>query len=187
MFGQRASVQTVLRFSSETIDSPVEIVVMDEVSIDPLVEVRLEPPLEPGVHAIDLGALGARLEANQLYHWSVSIVRDETRTVLRLDQRLAPYKVAVLPLSKKETLVPVAREVFDLVAPRHQADYDETQAIGRRYRRQDEIGTPYCVTVDFDTLEDRAVTVRDRDTMTQDRVPMENLVAALEDRFTGLL
>jgi glycyl-tRNA synthetase len=103
-------------------------------------------------------------------------VRGEQRTVLRFHPRLAPNKVAVLPLSKKDELTAVAREVFDAVAPHWQTDYDETQAIGRRYRRQDEIGTPLCVTVDFDTLEDRAVTVRDRDSMEQVRVPVDGLV-----------
>jgi glycyl-tRNA synthetase len=109
----------------------------------------------------------------------------QRRTVLELDPRLAPYKVAVLPLSKKETLTPVAREVFDLVKTRWMCEYDETQSIGRRYRRQDEIGTPYCVTVDFDTLDDRAVTVRDRDTMHQDRVAIDQLERYLLDRLPG--
>ena len=110
-------------------------------------------------------------------------VNGETRTVLRLHPRLAPYKVAVLPLSKKDTLTPVAREVFDLLAPHVMTDYDETQAIGRRYRRQDEVGTPLCVTVDFDTLEDRAVTVRDRDTMAQVRVPIDALLDEVRARL----
>jgi glycyl-tRNA synthetase len=107
----------------------------------------------------------------------------QSRTVLRLDPRLAPYKVAVLPLSKKDTLTPTAKEVFDLVKVEWMAEYDETQSIGRRYRRQDEIGTPFCVTVDFDTLDDRAVTVRDRDTMTQDRVAIDRLVDYLRERL----
>jgi glycyl-tRNA synthetase len=110
-------------------------------------------------------------------------VRGEMRTVLRLHHRLAPYKVAVLPLSKKDTLLPAAREVLSLVQPRWMCDYDETQAIGRRYRRQDELGTPYCVTIDFDTLDDRAVTVRERDSMEQDRVPIAELVAYLDERL----
>ena len=112
------------------------------------------------------------------------IVNDETRTVLRLHQRLAPFKVAVLPLSKKDTLTPTAREVFDLVKGRWMADYDETQNIGKRYRRQDELGTPYCVTVDFETLEDRAVTVRERDSMAQDRVAIDQLDGYLAERLT---
>ena len=78
--------------------------------------------------------------------------------MLRLHPRLAPYKVAVLPLSKKDTLTPLAKEVYATLAERYMCDYDETQAIGRRYRRQDEIGTPLCVTVDFDSLDDHAVT-----------------------------
>jgi glycyl-tRNA synthetase len=107
----------------------------------------------------------------------------EARTVLRLHHRLAPYKVAVLPLSKKETLTPVAREVLGLVQPHWMTDYDETQSIGRRYRRQDEIGTPFCVTVDFETLEDRAVTIRERDTLEQVRVPIDSLVDELRSRL----
>jgi glycyl-tRNA synthetase len=103
-------------------------------------------------------------------------VRGEKRTVLRFHPRLAPNKVAVLPLSKKDELTPVAREVFDAVAAHWQADYDETQSIGKRYARQDEIGTPLCITIDFDTLDDRAVTVRDRDSTEQVRVPIDGLV-----------
>ena len=110
-------------------------------------------------------------------------VNNAERAVLRLDHRLAPYQVAVLPLSRKDTLVPVAQRVFDLLKGSWSCDYDETQAIGRRYRRQDEIGTPLCVTVDFDTLEDDAVTVRDRDTMAQDRVAIDRLRDYLADRL----
>jgi glycyl-tRNA synthetase len=103
--------------------------------------------------------------------------KGETRTVLRFHPRIAPYKVAILPLSKNERLVPVSREVLGVLQPHFMCDYDETQAIGRRYRRQDEIGTPYCVTIDFDTLDDRAVTIRDRDTMGQERVPLDDLLS----------
>jgi glycyl-tRNA synthetase len=109
----------------------------------------------------------------------------ETRTVLRLDPRLAPFKVAVLPLSKKETLTPLAQRIAAELRGEWNVDYDETQAIGRRYRRQDEIGTPFCVTVDFDSLEDDAVTVRDRDTMQQERVPVAGLRAYLAERLVG--
>jgi len=91
--------------------------------------------------------------------------------------------VAVLPLSKKDTLTPVAKEVFRLLAPHFSCDYDETQAIGRRYRRQDEVGTPYCITVDFETLDDQAVTIRERDTMAQERVPIAALVDHLRDKL----
>jgi glycyl-tRNA synthetase len=91
--------------------------------------------------------------------------------------------VAVLPLSKKDTLTPLAKQVHRLVAERYMTDYDETQAIGRRYRRQDEIGTPLCVTVDFDSLDDGAVTVRDRDSTEQVRVPIDAVVAELSGRL----
>lgn len=111
------------------------------------------------------------------------MVNDEMRVVLRLHPRLAPYKIAVLPLSKKDTLTPVAEEVLHLLQPHYMCDYDETQAIGKRYRRQDEVGTPLCVTVDFDTLEDRAVTIRDRDTMEQVRVPIEGLLETVRGRL----
>jgi glycyl-tRNA synthetase len=107
----------------------------------------------------------------------------QTRTVMRFDPRLAPIKVAVLPLSKKEELQGVSHRVYDLVKERWMTQYDETQSIGRRYRRQDEIGTPYCVTVDFDTLDDDAVTIRDRDTMEQDRIAIDRLVDYLDERL----
>jgi len=109
--------------------------------------------------------------------------KTETRTVLKLDPRLAPIKAAVLPLSKNETLVPVSDEIATMLRPHWMIDVDLSGSIGRRYRRQDEVGTPLCITVDFDTLEDRAVTVRDRDTMTQERVPIDALVAYLHDRL----
>jgi glycyl-tRNA synthetase len=110
-------------------------------------------------------------------------VDGETRVVLRLDPRLSPYQVAVLPLSRKlnEQAMPVA----DMLRPHFMVEYDETQSIGRRYRRQDEIGTPYCVTFDFDSLEDGAVTVRDRDSMAQERVSVDRLVGYLRDRLEG--
>ena len=107
---------------------------------------------------------------------------DATRTVLHLHRKLAPVTVAVLPLSRNEKLAPTARKIYDQLRPHLNTQWDDAQSIGRRYRRQDEIGTPYCVTVDFDTLEDHQVTVRDRDTMHQDRVPIENLVSILQDK-----
>ncbi|MCY4369989.1 MAG: glycine--tRNA ligase [bacterium] len=115
------------------------------------------------------------------YHEEV--VRGMTRTVLRLDTRLAPIKVAVLPLSKKPRLLEVTERVASLLRPVWDIEVDVTQAIGRRYRRQDEVGTPYCVTVDFDTLDDGAVTVRDRDTMVQDRIGVDSLQGYLADRL----
>ncbi len=110
-------------------------------------------------------------------------VKGETRVVLKLHPKLAPIKVAVLPLSKKDDLVEVTQQVAKQLRSHWAIEVDVTQSIGRRYRRQDEIGTPYCVTVDFDTLEDQAVTVRDRDTMEQDRLPIEGLVAYLVEKF----
>jgi glycyl-tRNA synthetase len=110
-------------------------------------------------------------------------VRGEQRTLLRLHPALAPVKVAVLPLSRNEKLVPTARRVWEVLRPQFATQYDDAQSIGRRYRRQDEIGTPLCVTVDFDTVEDDAVTVRERDSMEQTRVPIANLVQACRDRL----
>jgi len=113
-------------------------------------------------------------------------VGGEARTLLRLDPRLAPYQVGVLPLSKKETLEPLARKVLGLLQPHFMCDYDTTQSIGKRYRRQDEVGTPWCVTIDFDSLEDGAVTVRDRDTTDQVRVPIDGLLAELRSRMDAV-
>jgi glycyl-tRNA synthetase len=110
-------------------------------------------------------------------------VRGETRVVLRLHHRIAPYKVALLPLSKKEELVGPARDLLHQLQPLWMVEYDDTQSIGRRYRRQDELGTPYCVTFDFDSLEDHAVTVRDRDSMQQDRIAIDDLIPYLAERL----
>ena len=135
-------------------------------------------------HVIEPAAGATRtMMAFLLAAYDTDVVNDEPRTVLRLHHRLAPYKVAVLPLSKKESLTPTARRVLGLLQPHFMCDYDETQAIGRRYRRQDEIGTPFCVTVDFDTLDDDAVTIRDRDSLEQVRVPIGALVAELQGRL----
>ncbi|MGI8777084.1 MAG: glycine--tRNA ligase, partial [Acidimicrobiales bacterium] len=135
-------------------------------------------------HVIEPAAgVGRSMMAFLLAAYDTDDAGGEVRTVLRLHHRLAPIKVAVLPLSKKETLTPTAREVLHLLQPRFSTDYDETRAIGRRYRRQDEAGTPYCVTIDFDTLDDRAVTVRDRDTLAQDRVSIDRLPDYLQERL----
>ncbi|HEY3736558.1 MAG TPA: glycine--tRNA ligase [Jatrophihabitans sp.] len=109
----------------------------------------------------------------------------ETRTVLRLDKRLSPVKAAVLPLSRNADLSPVARDLAAQLRQSWNVDFDDAQAIGRRYRRQDEIGTPFCVTVDFETLEDRAVTVRERDSMTQERVSLDQVESYLAARLPG--
>jgi glycyl-tRNA synthetase len=103
--------------------------------------------------------------------------KPDTRVLLRLDPKIAPYKAAILPLAKKPELTSVARDLFDAVRAETGVliDYDETANIGKRYRRQDEIGTPFCVTVDFDSLEDKAVTIRDRDTTSQERIAIADV------------
>ncbi|MFZ5364078.1 MAG: glycine--tRNA ligase [Patescibacteria group bacterium] len=106
----------------------------------------------------------------------------ETRVILKFPKWLAPIKVAILPLSKKEELAKIARPLYEDLVKHFVCEYDETQSIGKRYRRQDEIGTPYCVTVDFETLEDKAVTVRDRDTMKQERIKIEELTNYLKNK-----
>ncbi len=110
-------------------------------------------------------------------------VNGESRVVLKLDPRLAPIKVAVLPLSKKPDLVETTHRIANAIRGRWPIEIDVTQSIGRRYRRQDEIGTPFCVTVDFDSLEDGQVTVRDRDTMAQDRIAIDNIETYLAERL----
>ena len=107
----------------------------------------------------------------------------ETRVVMKFPKHLAPVQVAVLPLSKKEELSGVAKDLANNLRKDFSVEYDETQSIGKRYRRQDEIGTPYCVTVDFESLEDKKVTVRDRDTMEQERVPIIELEEYLRKKF----
>jgi glycyl-tRNA synthetase len=109
----------------------------------------------------------------------------DKRTVLRLDPRLSPVKVAVLPLSRNADLTPKAKAVASELREHWNVDFDDAGAIGRRYRRQDEIGTPYCLTVDFDTLEDDAVTIRERDSMAQDRVALSQVRSYFAERLLG--
>lgn len=136
-------------------------------------------------HVIEPAAgVGRSMMAFLLAAYSEDEVKDQTRVVLKLHHSLAPYKAAVLPLSKHADLVPVARGVAKELRRVISTDYDETQSIGRRYRRQDEAGTPFCITVDFDSLEDHAVTVRDRDTLTQERVSTDRLTTYLLERLT---
>lgn len=111
-------------------------------------------------------------------------VNGEIRVVLKFPRAIAPIQVAVLPLSKNAELMPTAKKVFDSIKSSFVCEYDETQSIGKRYRRQDEIGTPYCVTVDFETINDNAVTVRDRDTMKQERIKIEELEKYLKDKLS---
>ena len=110
-------------------------------------------------------------------------VRGDERTVLKLHPRIAPTKAAVFPLSKKEPVSTIARELYDDLKGDYRIFYDDSGSIGRRYRRQDEAGTPFCVTVDFDTIEDKKVTIRDRDTLEQERVPL----GAVRDRLKALI
>ena len=145
--------------------------------IDPITNERYIPyVVEPslGVERMALAFLSNAYEEEELEG-------GDTRVVLRLHPALAPFKVAVLPLQKNK-LGDKAREVHRELSRHFMADYDESGSIGKRYRRQDEAGTPYCVTVDFDTLEQGTVTVRDRDSMTQDRVPLTDLKAYLEEK-----
>jgi glycyl-tRNA synthetase len=109
----------------------------------------------------------------------------DTRTVLRLDPRLAPVKAAVLPLSRNADLSPKARDLAAVLRKNWNVDFDDAGAIGRRYRRQDEVGTPFCLTVDFDTLDDQAVTIRERDSMSQERVGLDAVEAYLAARLPG--
>jgi glycyl-tRNA synthetase len=109
--------------------------------------------------------------------------KKEKEVVLRFHKDLAPIKIAILPLSKKQDLQKLSQGLQENLSSSYMTMYDETGSIGKRYRRQDEIGTPYCVTVDFDSLEDRAVTVRDRDTMEQERIKIEELGSYFEERF----
>jgi len=112
-------------------------------------------------------------------------IEGEKRTVLHLHHSLAPVKVAVLPLSRNEKLTPLAKEAFNKLCANFVTDYDDSQSIGRRYRRQDEIGTPFCVTIDFESLEDKQVTIRDRDSLAQIRVPIDETDKILAAKLGG--
>jgi glycyl-tRNA synthetase len=114
------------------------------------------------------------------------IVNNEPRTLLRLHPNVAPVQVAVVPLSKKEELIRVAKDIVQSLRGQFRVEYDQTGGhIGRRYRRQDEIGTPFCITVDFDTLNDQAVTIRRRDSTEQDRRPIETLASSIAELAKG--
>jgi glycyl-tRNA synthetase len=138
--------------------------------------------IEPAA-GVDRAMLAFLIDAYRVEEAPTAKGDKEKRTVLALHHDLAPYKVAILPLSRNDALVPEARRVFDVVKPHWMCDYDDAGSIGRRYRRQDEVGTVYCITVDFESLEDHQVTVRDRDTMKQDRLPIDGLVAYLRERL----
>jgi glycyl-tRNA synthetase len=137
-------------------------------------------------HVIEPAAgVGRTILALLCEAYDIDELGGEPRTVLRLHPAIAPVKVAVLPLLRKAGHPEVAREVYESLRRRMSAEYDDGGAIGRRYRRQDEIGTPYAVTIDHQTIEDRTVTLRDRDTLTQERVPIAELADELERRVTN--
>jgi glycyl-tRNA synthetase len=140
--------------------------------------------IEPAV-GVDRSMLAFLLEAYTEDEAPDAQGKLEKRTVLRLDPRLAPVKVAVLPLSRNADLSPKARDIAAKLRQSWNCEFDDASAIGRRYRRQDEIGTPFCVTVDFESLEDQAVTVRERDSMEQERIGIDGLVPYLSERLAG--
>jgi glycyl-tRNA synthetase len=111
--------------------------------------------------------------------------KEKIRVLLRLHPSLAPIKVAVLPLSRRENLVKLAKEIYADLRQCWMVGYDDAQSIGRRYRRQDEIGTPFCITIDFQSLEDKQVTIRERDSMNQIRVPINQLATVLQAKLSG--
>lgn len=150
----------------------------NQIYTDPETQEKFMPHVIEPTWGVDRSILATMLEA-----YSEEEIEEETRVVLKFPHWMAPYKVAVLPLSKKTELSKVAEKVCQDLRQHFVCDYDETQSIGKRYRRQDEIGTPYCVTVDFDTLNDQAVTVRDRDSMKQDRVEIKKIKDYLNDKL----
>jgi len=135
--------------------------------------------IEPSA-GVDRSVLAFLIDA-----YDEELAEGETRVVLHFHPELAPIKVAILPLSRNEKLVPLAREVYTELRRHFMTQYDDAQSIGRRYRRQDEIGTPLCVTIDFQSLEDNQVTIRERDSMAQIRLPVEELVKILHSKLSG--
>ncbi len=145
--------------------------------LDPDTNERYIPYIIESTYGLDRTVLAVLCQAYE----EEEIAEGDTRTVLHLHPYIAPYKVAVLPLSKK--LSDKADEVYSMLSKSFMCDYDEAGSIGKRYRREDEIGTPYCVTIDFDTLEDNTVTIRDRDSMEQVRVKIDELKSWLDDKI----
>jgi glycyl-tRNA synthetase len=135
--------------------------------------------IEPSA-GVDRTALAILCDA-----YDEDVADGEPRVLLHLHPSIAPIKVAVLPLSRKETLAPFSKEVYDELRQCWMTSFDEAQSIGRRYRRQDEIGTPFCVTIDFESLEDKQVTIRERDSLRQIRVPIETLKNTLQAKLDG--
>jgi len=150
---------------------------------DPETNKQFLPHVIEPTWGVERSVLAALIEAYN-EEQAPTAVKGETavRVVMKFPHWLAPYKAAVLPLLPKPSLAKLARSVHKNLLPHFSCEYDETQSIGRRYRRQDEIGTPFCVTVDFDSLKDKSVTIRGRDTMKQERLPINQLTAFLEDQ-----
>jgi glycyl-tRNA synthetase len=146
---------------------------------DPETRERFTPHVIEPTFGVERTILALLCEA---YH-EEQLENGEMRTVLHFSPRIAPVKAAIFPLMKKEPLADKARSVFDTLQRHWNCEYDESGAIGKRYRRQDELGTPFCITIDFDTLENDTVTLRDRDSMKQERVPIENLIKILTTRL----
>ena len=155
----------------------------DELTGDHLTPYVIEPAA--GVDRAALAFLVDAYREERVAGDSAGAGKGETRVVLKFHPTMAPIQVALLPLSRNEKLTPLAREVYsDLIATgRWNVEYDDAQSIGRRYRRFDEVGTPYCVTIDFDSLDDNQVTIRDRDTLNQERVPIADISNVLEERL----
>ncbi|WP_062521116.1 glycine--tRNA ligase [Demequina silvatica] len=153
--------------------------------LDPATNERFVPYVIEPAAGLSRSLMAFLVEAYQEEEVATAKGGTETRTVLRLDHRLAPIKAAVLPLSKSADLVPTAEALAKELRGAWNIDVDVTQSIGKRYRRQDEVGTPYCITIDFDTLDDQAVTIRDRDTMQQERVSLSQVSGYLAQRLIG--
>ena len=143
--------------------------------MDPVTNEKYIPHVIEPSFGVDRTVLAVMLSAYSEETVTSADGETDTRVVLRFKKEVAPIKIAILPLSKKEELSVVAKPIAEMLAKHWRVDYDETQSIGKRYRRQDEIGTPFCVTVDFESIVDQAVTIRDRDTMEQVRVPIAEL------------
>jgi glycyl-tRNA synthetase len=159
-------------------ESKVDMTYLDQESGERFIPYVIEPAA-----GVDRGALVFLLDAYAEDEAPDAKGKPEKRTVLRLDPRIAPVKVAVLPLSRNADLSPKAKDIATMLRKRWNTEFDDASAIGRRYRRQDEIGTPYCVTVDFESLDDQAVTVRERDSMAQKRISVDTLESYLADRL----
>ena len=147
--------------------------------LDPVTNDKFIPYIIESTYGLDRTVLALLCEAYD--EEVIDAEKNDSRVVLHLSPAVAPYKAAVLPLSKK--LSDKAWEVCDMLSKEFMTDFDETGSIGKRYRRQDEIGTPYCITYDFDSEEDNCVTVRDRDTMEQVRLPISELAAFIKEKI----